>query len=174
MSLSPAQLRRFWLAFRPAWLSHAGRSGLNPADRAAAEAWRHAVTAEECGGVTSVKQLGNGDFDAIMLRFAVEAGDTAAVVYWSPAEERRLRHLIRRKLDELDELDPTRPHDTGYILAILRRSRLRASIPPGLLALDDIPADHLRIALQIIDTHRRRLRDRRAPSLAADLASVPF
>lgn len=46
MSLSPAQIRRFWQAFRPAWNAHAGRSSLDPSDRAAAESWRHAVTAE--------------------------------------------------------------------------------------------------------------------------------
>lgn len=174
MSLSPAQLRRFWNAFRPAWLAHAGRSGLDPADRAAAEAWRHAVTAEECGGVTSVKQLGNSDFDAIMLRFAVEAGDTAAVAYWAPAEERRLRHLLRRKLAELDRLDPTRPHGDAYLLSILRRSRLATVVHPGPFALDDLPSDHLRTALQILDTHLRRLRDRRAPAPAPALAAVPF
>jgi len=154
MALTPAQLRRFWQAFRPAWYAHAGRSSLDPSDRAAADAWRHAVTAEECNGITSVKQLGNDDFDAIMLRFAQEAGDLAAVAYWSEAAERRFRHLIKKKLAALDRLDPTLQHGPAYLVGLLRQSRLLA--PHG--TLDDLPADHLRTALQILDTHIRRLR----------------
>ena len=165
MSLTAAQLRRFWQAFRPAWLAHAGRSGLDSSDRAAAESWRHSVTAEECHGITSVKRLGNDDFDAIMLRFAIEAGDEAAIAYWAPAAERRLRHLIRRKLASLDRLEPGRHHGPAYLAGILRQSNI---LSPH-ATLDDLPADHLRTALQILDTHLRRLRSRSVP-----LEPAPF
>ncbi len=167
MSLTPRQLRRFWQAFRPAWLAHAGRSSIDPSDRAAAESWRHAVTAEECNGITSVRRLGNADFDAIMLRFAIEAGDETAIAYWAPAAERRLRHLLRRKLAALDRIDPARRHGPAYLAGILRQSDL---LPP-LSTLDDLPADHLRTALQILDTHLRRLRSRPPAALLED---APF
>lgn len=161
MSLTPSQLRRFWQAFRPAWLAHAGRSSLDPSDRAAADSWRHAITAEECSGETSVKHLNNDDFDAIMLRLAQEAGDLSAVAYWSASAERRLRHLLAKKLAALDRLDPMRQHGPAYLAGLLRQSRLLTPFR----TLDDIPADHLRTAIQILDTHLRRLRRRTADLL---------
>lgn len=173
MSISPLQLRRFWQSFRPAWLAHAGRHSLDPSDRNASEAWRRSLLAEECNGATSLKSISNADYDAVMLRLAVEAGNHAAVSYWAPAAERRLRHLLDAKLADLDRLDPTRPHGIPYLLSILRRSRLRGSLPLSLAALDDLPADHLRTALQILDTHLRRLRAR-ADRAAAPLEPVPF
>lgn len=156
MSLTPSQTRRFWLAFRPAWLAHAWRNGLASGDRKAAEEWRHKVTAEECQGRASVKDLGNVDFDAIMLRFAQESGDLAGVAYWAEAAERRMRHLLARKLAELDRLDPMRQHGPAYLAGLLRQARIL--VPCA--TLGDIPAEHLRTALQILDTHLRRLRSR--------------
>ena len=170
--ITPAQIRRFWQAFRPAWTAHAGRSSLAPSDRAAAESWRHAILREECG-VTSLTHLDNASFDAIMLRLAVEAGDEAAMTRYSAGDERRLRWLIREKLAELDRLDSGRPHGIPYLLGILRQTRLRGpaySLHTSPATLDDFPADHLRTALQILDTRLRRLRDRHAPILEP----VPF
>ena len=74
---------------------------------------------------------------------------------------------------ELDRLEPGRPHGIPYLLGILRQTRLRGpaySLHTSPASLDDFPADHLRTALQILDTRLRRLRDRRAPSPDA----VPF
>lgn len=167
MSLTPRQIRRFWQAFRPAWNAHAGRSSLDPSDRAAAESWRHSLIAEECPGHASLKTLSNPDYDALMLRLAVEAGNQAAIDYWAPAAERRLRHLLARALATLDRLDPGHPHSDAYLAAILRQ----AGILPPSATLDDLPADHLRTALQILETHIRRLRSR-AP--APILEDAPF
>lgn len=164
MSLTPSQTRRFWLAFRPAWLAHAGRSSLDPSDRQAADRWRHAITSEECHGRTSLKQLSNDDFDALMLRLAQEAGDHSSAVYFSASAERRLRHLLCRKLADLDRLDPSRQHGPAYLSGILRQSNL---LHP-LATIDDLPAPRLRTALQILDTHLRRLRR------TALLDPVPF
>lgn len=163
MSLSPAQQRRYWQAFRPAWLAHAGRANFEVCDREAAERWRHEVMAQECHGKRSIKDLGNGDFDAIMLRWAQEAGDLAAVAYWSESQERRMRHLLAQKLAELDRLDPMRQHGAGYVAGMLRQARIARPIA----SLDDVPAEHLRRALQMLDTHLRRLR-------ARELEEVPF
>lgn len=164
--ITKPQIRRFWNAFRPAWTAHAGRTSLDPSDRAASEAWRHALLREECHGATSLKDLDNASFDALMLRLAVETGDESAMARYSAGDERRLRWLIRQKLTDLDRLDPGRPHGIPYLLGILRQTRLRGpaySLRTSPATLDDFPADHLRTALQILDTRLRRLRDRRAP-----------
>lgn len=83
----------------------------------------------------------------------------------SPKPKDRLRHLLRQQLDALDRLDPTRQHGPAYLAGILRQSR---RLPP-LSTLDGIPADHLRTALQILDTHLRRLRTRPVPLEPAPL-----
>ena len=167
MSISPLQLRRFWQSFRPAWNAHAGRHSLDPSDRDASEAWRRSLLAEECNGATSLKSISNADYDAVMLRLAVEAGNHAAVSYWAPAAERRLRHLLRRKLASLDRLEPDHHHGPAYLAGILRQSNI---LSPH-TTLDDLPADHLRTALQILDTHLRRLRSRPPAALLED---APF
>lgn len=159
--ITPAQIRRFWQAFRPAWTAHAGRTSRDPSDRAASETWRRTLLREECHGATSLKHLDNPSFDALMLRLAVESGDEAAMTRYSAGDERRLRWLIREKLSELDRLDPGRPHGIPYLLGILRQTRLRGpaySLRTSPATLDDFPADHLRTALQILDTRLRRLR----------------
>lgn len=161
MPLTASQLRRYWQAFRPAWQAHAGRANFEPCDREVAERWRHEVMAQECHGKQSTKDLDNSDFDAVMLRFAQEAGDFAAVAYWSESQERRMRHLLKQKLAALDRLDPMQQHGPAYLSGILRKARLQ--LP--LRTLDDIPFDHLRTALQILDTHLRRLRRRTADLL---------
>ncbi|MBP5788183.1 MAG: hypothetical protein J6Y19_10275 [Kiritimatiellae bacterium] len=158
MSLTPAQQRRFWQAFRPAWLAHAGRNGLASGDRKAAEEWRHRVTAEECQGRASVKELGNEDFDAIMLRFSQEAGDMAGVAYWAASAERRMRHLLARKLAELDRLEPERQNAVWYLWGVLRQSKLA----PAPERLEDVPEEFLRKALQMLASRVRALRARGA------------
>ncbi|MBQ7251454.1 MAG: hypothetical protein IJS32_02505 [Kiritimatiellae bacterium] len=161
--ISALQIRRFWTAFRPAWEAYAGRKGLDVRDRAVAESWRHAILAEECAGQSSLKTLSQGDYDAVMLRLAVESGKQAAVAYWAPADERRMRHLIREKLREMSEADPPNRYGERYALAIVRQAKLAS--PPR--TLDDLPAALLRKVLIALDRRLRKLRE-------AALEPAPF
>lgn len=90
-----------------------------------------------------------------MLRFAQEAGDVHSVEYWTAAAERRQRHLIDKKLAALDRLEGGF-HGASYFAGILARSGI---LQPG-QDMDDIPAEHLRTVVQILDTHIRRIRHR--------------
>ena len=153
--ISALQIRRFWTAFRPAWESYAGRKGIDPRDRETAESWRHALLAEECAGQSSLKTISQSDYDAIMLRLAVESGKQSAISYWAPADERRMRHLIREKLHEMTEIDPPNRYGERYALAIVRQAKL--ATPPR--TLDDLPAALLRKVLIALDRRLRKLRE---------------
>ena len=153
--ISALQIRHFWMAFRPAWEAYAGRMGLDPRDHETSEFWRHAILAEECAGQSSIKTLSQSDYDAVMLRLAVESGEQSQIAYWAPADERRMRHLIREKLRELGEADPPNRYGERYALAIVRQAKLAS--PPR--TLDDLPAELLRKVLIALDRRLRKLRN---------------
>jgi hypothetical protein len=161
--ISALQVRRFWTAFRPAWESYAGRKGLDVRDRDTAESWRHALLAEECAGQSSLKTISQSDYDAVMLRLAVESGKQSAISYWAPADERRMRYLIREKLRELSKADSPNRYGERYALAIVRQAKLAS--PPR--TLDDLPAALLRKVLIALDRRLRKIRE-------ATLEEAPF
>jgi len=156
--ISALQIKRFWMAFRPAWESYAGRKGVDPADRGASEAWRHAILAEECDGQSSLKTLSQGDYDKIMLRLAIETGREGATEYWAWSEERRCCFLIRQKLDKLSDADPPNHYRDAYALAIVRQAKL-ARQPER---LEDLPAVYLRKILIALDRRLYAIRRRRS------------
>ena len=89
-------------------------------------------------------------FDEIMAHFAVLALDRYWIDRTAEAAEIRMRWQIDRFLWDLDHLTKTH-HDWNYICGIWKQSQ---SLPAD---IDDAPAEQLRLALAMLDTHIRRL-----------------
>jgi hypothetical protein len=153
------QLAIFWRLFRDAWTAECRRTGTPPNLKGAADTWRHRILLEE-GGTQSIKTLRKDKFDDVMLRLAVEAGDEKEISYWSSAVERRYRYLIEQCLHAMAKLDSSQTYNWQYVVNCYRRAKLP-------LDIQNAPAEHLQKALQMLDTHRRRLIDRM-------VSEVPF
>ncbi len=147
------RLRYFPLQHR-AWAAHCDQNGLDASDHKAEQAWRHAeqlsVTGKEStGAMDPIK-----DFDAMMLHWAQIAGDDAEIKYWSAAVERRMKRRVRIAMQQLAELEG-RVVTWDYVRAI----QYQMNIPSD---FEDCPAELLWKVYQALDTHVRRLRNRKA------------
>lgn len=100
------------------------------------EAWVNARMAEALGS------SGASRFDRVMCLFAVIAGDEFWIARTAEAQERRIRHAIRAKLAELSRLTQ-RELDWSYVQGIHAQAGVFGS-------LDDCPAQHLRLILQML------------------------
>jgi hypothetical protein len=149
MNLTPAQLGRFWQLFGKAWRVYAAACGEHQDDHCAADVWRKSQLAE-CGFLSLKEVDRTHGYDAVMLHFAMVANDDRAIAYFAPAVERRMRHLIGKALDKLGQLEG-RSLDWTYAQAILSHMNLPT-------AIEDVPAEQLRLVLQVLDTHRRRIK----------------
>lgn len=150
MKLSTPQIARFWRLFGQAWRSYCAGTGENVNDAAAADRQRHEWITE-AGTVTgSLKDIDRTHgFDRIMLLLAQVANDEAAVRYFAPAVERRMRFLIRERLARLSELTETLC-DWRYARGIMCHMHLPAT-------LDDVTAEQLDAVFMALDKHCRRI-----------------
>jgi hypothetical protein len=133
-----------WRVFRPLWR----RAYLAEYSRGAAESPEAYWAAVRGAG----SMPGERRFDRIMRVLAQSAGDEFWLARTAESSERRMRWQIRRFLAHLSAL---RQEETGweYVRAIWTRAGLLPDI-------DDAPAAILWQALQMLDTHFRRLFDR--------------
>jgi len=148
-SLTKPQIAAYWRA-----ASAAARNVGEPLDT-----YRKRVMREECG-VESVKALNRtGDFDKVMARFAVDAGDYGAAGHFATADARRLVVLIRICCAQVMQLKGEPEGATAaaaYLAGIVRQARLDCGLADGCFWID-CPADSLLALFQMLDTHRRRL-----------------
>jgi hypothetical protein len=91
---------------------------------------------------------GGNLFDRAMCLFGVIAGDEFWILRTAEARERRLRFVIRGKLEELGHLRQCEL-DWSYVQGICDQAKLASSI-------DDCPAEHLHSILAMLDTQVRR------------------
>lgn len=151
MKLTPRQAARFWKAFGLAWHVYCQGTGESQGDAAKANAKRHEWM-NECG-FASMKEIDKTHgFDRVMLLLAQIANDTHAINYFAPAVERRMRFLIRDRLDTLSKITGT-AHDWRYARGTMDHMHLAES-------LDDVPAEQLFKVFEALDTHRRRIAKR--------------
>ena len=147
-SLTKPQLAAYWRA-----AAAAAREVGEPL-----EAYRKRVMREECGAC-SVKELNRtGDFDKVMARFAVDAGDYGAAGHFATADARRLVVLIRICCAQVMQLKGEQEGSTtaaAYLAGIVRQARLDCGEADGCFWID-CPADSLLALFQMLDTHRRR------------------
>ena len=148
-SLTKPQLAAYWRA-----AAAAARNIGEPIDT-----YRKRVMSEECG-VESVKELNRtGDFDKVMARFAVDAGDYTAAGNYATSNARRLAVLVRVCCAQVMQLKGAPDGSTAaadYLAGIVRQARLSCGTSEGCFWLD-CPPDSLLALFQMLDTHRRRL-----------------
>lgn len=150
MSFTRAQQGKYRPVVKAAWVRECGLTGLAPNDKAAYNRWyrRELLAAAD---VYSTKQCNAvKDFDKVMLHFAILAEDEFWMRRLAQADERRVRHHLRRYMRDLEYLEKRRV-DWAYVKSIYGQSQL----PPG--DMKDCPAEYLLKVLQMLDTHVRRV-----------------
>jgi len=145
MKLTPPQVARFWKIFGAAWAVYS--SGTGECGEEAKHAFRKAQLAEiGFASLTDVDRTHG--FDLVMYHFAQLAGDEQTAVYFSVAVERRMRFLIRDRLEVITKLTGVR-HDWAYARGIMDHMHLAADI-------EDVPAAQLLKVFEALDTYKRR------------------
>lgn len=123
------------------------------------ETYRKRVMREECG-VESVKALSRtGDFDKVMLRFSVDAGDYGAAGKFATAGAERMSRLVCICAAQIMQLKGAPSGSTAaadYLAGVIRQARFPCGSDAAGFWLD-CPADDLMALFHILDTHRRRL-----------------
>ena len=148
-SLTKQQIAAYWRA-----AAAAARNIGEPVDT-----YRKRVMSEECG-VSSVKALNRtADFDKVMLRFSVDAGDYGAAGKFATAGAERLSRLVCICAAQIMQLKGAPAGSTAaaeYLVGVIKQ----ACIPCGSDVSGiwmDCPSDTLLALFHILDTHRRRL-----------------
>ena len=125
----------------------------------ALETYRKRVMSEECG-VSSVKALNRtADFDKVMLRFAVDAGDYGAAGKFATAGAERLSRLVCICAAQIMQLKGAPAGSTAaaeYLAGVIRQARISCGSDVSGIWMD-CPSDNLMALFHILDTHRRRL-----------------
>lgn len=150
MKLSGNQQARFWKLFHAAWQAYARGVGVHFDDHAARDDWRREQIMEATGEVSLTNVSRTHGYDALMLHFAMLAGDEAAIRYFAPAVERRMRHLIRQRLLDLSALEQ-RIVGWDYAATICEHMKLPRDV-------EDCPAAMLMHVFMALDKHVRRIR----------------
>ena len=157
-SLTRPQLAAYWRA-----ASAAAREVGEPL-----EAYRKRVMREECGAA-SVKALNRtGDFDKVMCRFAVDAGDYETAAKFATSGAERLAVMARICYQQIMQLKGEPQGSAAsmdYIAGIIRQAHLPLGASPDGFWLD-IPQDSALALFRMLDTHRRRLLARLADQSA--------
>ena len=124
----------------------------------ARDEYRHHVMLEETGK-GSVKELDRtNDFDKVMFRFYVDAGEPALAAGYSIGGDRRLARMVEACALQCSQILGTdMKSSTAYIAGILRQSGCTVSSPVNGTYWLDISAAHLFAVFQMLDTYRRRL-----------------
>jgi len=98
--------------------------------------------------------------DAALAHFAMLAGQYEAAARHATADALRLQTAISRLLREIDALDPLRePRQWGYCQGIASRAQVPCGPSP-----QDTPTNTLRMLMQMLAVHARRLASRRKNS----------
>ena len=109
--------------------------------------------AEAVPSYTSTKRrITVADFEKLMLHFATLAQDADAIMYYASAEERRYRHILRAVEADF-AFFRNEGFDDAYLLAIYHQTGA-----PDYNTIEDIPAEKLRLIVQIADSYVRKLR----------------
>ena len=153
--LTPAQRSAFFRALASA----AAELGYDTtADR---EAYRKAVMREETGKEHLAELSRTVDFDAVMRRFAADAGDYEAASRFGVADDARKAMLVRvccRQVLQLEGCEAGTAAAADYLEGIVKQARIACgrNLRDDSFWMDVNPA-HLLTLFRILDTHRRRL-----------------
>ena len=146
-----AQLSKLSPVIATAWERHCDQNDLDPHRKASNNyrGWYEAILTDAVGATSTKELSGAKDFGKVLLAFAVEAGDEAAILDLAEDEEHRHRWVLRMLACDLSLL---RLNVVGweYIRGIYGQSKL----PPG--DFSDCPAEMLAKVIQMLDTQIRR------------------
>ncbi len=139
----------------------AAATELGIAGTEAREAYRRRVMREETGKEHLAQLSRTGDFDAVMRRFAADAGDYEAASRFAVADGARKAALVRICCAQIMQLKGCVAGTTeaaDYLGGIVEQAR----IPCGRDLIDssfwmDCAPSNLMALFQMLDTHRRRL-----------------
>ena len=128
---------------------------------ASREAYRKDVMWEECGKRHLAELNRTTDYEAVMRRFAADAGDYEAAARFAVADAARKAALVRICCAQVLQLKGCTPGTTeaaDYLAGIVERARVPCGrdIHDSSFWMDCAP-DNLLTLFQILDTHRRRL-----------------
>lgn len=148
--LTKPQTALFWRHFGRAC---AARQITSSHDR---ETYRKALMAEECGKQHLADLSPCQDYERIMLRLCMDAGDYASAAHWETAGERRIAHLVEVCARQLMQLHGSSESDAlAYVLGVIRQARFPCRLDGGVWWLDLVESQ-LSALFAMLDTHRRR------------------
>jgi hypothetical protein len=151
--ITTRQAAAYWRAFGAACSTQA-----IPADQR--DAYRHRVMDEACGKA-SIKALNRTtDYDAVMLRWCLDAEDYAAAAHYSVGQEGRLIALVEaaaRQIMQCQGGDDAAA--TAYVAGIIEQAGYSV-VREGNTHLLDLSSSQLSSLFRMLDTHRRRLIER--------------
>ncbi|HMP73862.1 MAG TPA: hypothetical protein PKE55_11430 [Kiritimatiellia bacterium] len=153
--LTSAQRRKFFPAMQAAWVEHCAQNGLHD-NAEQKDAWYRDEMAQVCEqsglgkDIRSIRDLDHvAGYDAVMLHWAIIAGNDVAMGYFSTAVERRYRKLIKDALRSIGDLENTRL-PWSYVKGVCAQMQIPDT-------LEDCPASLLAPVFMALDTHRRRI-----------------
>ena len=151
--LTKAQVATYWRSFTAA----ATAQGI-PADER--DAYRHTVMLDACG-CDSIKQLNRvDDFDKVMYRFALDAGDYGLAAHYTIGDARRVGRLVELCAHQLMQCQGTEPkHAQEYVAGIIEQANYLVRRDGPVTWLDLSPTETHSL-FQMLDTARRRLLER--------------
>lgn len=164
--LTKPQVALYWRAFAAACRN------LELSTSSEREEYRHSAMQEEAG-VDSIKKLTRTkDFDAIMRRFLLDAGDYEGAFKFSIGEENRMAAMIGACIAQLMEISHSEPDAWGaYLGGLLRKAQIPFREEPGRFWMD-VSRASARSVFIMLDTHRKRLIDRYCVAHDAHLAKA--
>lgn len=149
--LTKPQLSLFWRTFSKA----CNAQQINKS--AAKEEYRKLVMHEECS-CAHLSDIGKTtDFDRIMLRFNLDAGDYDAAARFESGVERRKAHLVEVCAAQLMQLQGVAKNDAlAYVIGIIAQAKFSCRADGAIWWLDLIEGQISALFL-MLDTHRRRI-----------------
>ena len=151
--ITDKQKRVYWAAFKAACFN----LGLTGSDEK--DVYRHRAMREACGKSSINDLTTTHDFEAVVHRFFVDAGDFEQAAKFAIADIHRLAMLVKIECCQIMQLKGTSEAESQrYLGGILDQSRIAngRNLDTGTYWLDVAPANLTKL-LAILDTHRRRL-----------------
>lgn len=150
LGLSVPQQIKFRPVVRAAWLCHCLIWNLDHKDRKAERAWYEKELFSATGVHSTTELHATPDnYHDLLLHFATLAQDHALISQLATEDERRMRWLIQRCLDELSFLE-CRLVEWSYAVATFHQMKLP-------LTLAETPLPYLEKVFMALDTHVRQL-----------------
>ena len=117
------------------------------------DGWRRNEMSEAVPGLDSFKDVASQEtYEILMLHFAKLAQGTRSVGYYATSIERRYRFVLKAVEADM-AFFRGKGFDDAYIEGIYHQAGF-----PEYQKIDDIPAEHLKLIVQIADSWVRKLR----------------